>query len=143
MPETLPLEVAFPNVYPSKLTQANSQEIMMKGEVEMLMTLDSDAPVSIEFSGIGLVVKGGLGEVLDEEYIGELEVSIDGKLDRVVKLPADYRKRTAELYWNVEIPDGDHTATLKWLNPVEGGEIGVRGYIEFSNQKSEIAVVTK
>jgi hypothetical protein len=134
-PETLPLEVAFPNVYPSKLTQANSQEIMM--------TLDSDAPVSIEFSGIGLVVKGGLGEVLDEEYIGELEVSIDGKLDRVVKLPADYRKRTAELYWNVEIPDGDHTATLKWLNPVEGGEIGVRGYVEFSNQKSEIAVVTK
>jgi hypothetical protein len=151
-PETLPLEVAFPNVYPTKLTQANSQEIMMKGEAEMLMTLESDAPVSIEFSGIGLVIKGGLVSTMDkdwdsegeaDDYVGELEVSIDGKLDRVVKLPADYRKRTAELYWNVEIPDGDHTATLKWLNPVEGGNIGIQGYIEFSNQESEIAVVTK
>jgi hypothetical protein len=142
-PETLPLEVAFPNVYPTRLTQANSQEIMMKGEAEMLMTLESDAPVSIEFSGIGLVIKGGLGQGADEDYVGELEVSIDGKVDRVVKLPADYRKRTAELYWNVEIPEGDHTATLKWLNPVEGQTIGVQGYIEFSNQESEIAVVTK
>ncbi len=80
---------------------------------------------------------------MDEEYVGELEVSIDGKVDRVVKLPADYRYRTAELYWNVEIPEGDHTATLKWLNPVEGQELGVRGYTEFSSQKSEIEVVEK
>jgi len=114
---------------------------MMKGWGEMLMVLDSDAPASIEFSGIGLIVKGGLGKVLDEAYAGELEVHIDGQVDRVVKLPADYRKRTDELYWNVEIPDGDHTASLKWLNPVEGGEIGIQGYVEFSSQKSEIEVV--
>jgi len=141
-PETLALEVAFPNVYPSKVTQA-TPPANRRGKREMLMTLDSDAPVSIEFSGIGLVVRGGLGRDMDEEYVGELEVSIDGKVDRVVKLPADYRKRTAELYWNVEIPDGDHTASLKWLNPVEGGTIGIPGYVEFSNQKSEIEVIIK
>ena len=142
-PETLPLEVAFPNIYPSKITQAKSPESNMKGWGEMLMVLDSDAPVSIEFSGIGLIVNGGLGEGLDEAYVGELEVHIDGQVDRVVKLPADYRKRTAELYWNVEIPDGDHTASLKWLNPVEGGEIGIRGYVEFSSQKSVLEVIEK
>jgi len=141
-PETLALEVAFPNVYPSKVTQA-TPPANRRGKREMLMTLDSDAPVSIEFSGIGLVVRGGLGRDMDEEYVGELEVSIDGKVDRVVKLPADYRKRTAELYWNVEIPDGDHTASLKWLNPIEGGTIGIPGYVEFSSQKSEIEVITK
>ena len=108
------------------------------------MTLDSDEPQTIEFSGIGLVVKGGgIGSDWDEEYVGELEVSIDGKVDRVVKLPADYRKRTAELYWNVDIPDGDHTASLKWLNPVEGQKIGIREYVEFSKQKTEIAVINK
>jgi hypothetical protein len=142
-PETLPLEVAFPNLYPAKITQAKSQGNMMKGWGEMLMVLDSDAPVSIEFSGIGLIVKGGLGKVQDEAYVGELEVHIDGQLDRVVKLPADYRKRTDELYWNVEIPEGGHTASLKWLNPVEGGEIGVQGYVEFSSQKSVIEVIEK
>ncbi len=141
-PETLPLEVAFPNVYPSKITQA-TPPTERRGKWENLLTLDSDAPQTIEFSGIGLVVKGGMGRDMDEEYVGELEVSIDGKVDRVVKLPADYRYRTAELYWNVEIPDGEHTATLKWLNPVEGKKIGVRGYTEFSSQKSEIEVVEK
>ncbi len=141
-PETLPLEVAFPNVYPAKITMTTPPE-NRRGKWENLLTLDSDAPQTIEFSGIGLVVKGGMGRGMDEEYVGELEVSIDGKVDRVVKLPADYRYRTAELYWNVEIPDGDHTATLKWLNPVEGQELGVRGYTEFSSQKSEIEVVEK
>jgi hypothetical protein len=141
-PETLPLEVAFPNIYPSKITQA-TPPANRRGKWEMLMTLDSDAPVSFEFSGIGLVVKGGIRGELEDEYVGELEVSIDGKVDRVVKLPVDYRKRTAELYWNVEIPDGNHTASLKWLNPIEGGTIGIPGYGEFSNQKSEIEVIIK
>jgi hypothetical protein len=141
-PETLPLEVAFPNVYPAKITMTTPPE-NRRGRWENLLTLDSDAPQTIEFSGIGLVVKGGMGRGMDEEYVGELEVSIDGKVDRVVKLPVDYRYRTAELYWNVEIPDGDHTATLKWLNPVEGQELGVRAYTEFSSQKSEIEVVEK
>jgi hypothetical protein len=36
-----------------------------------------------------------------------------------------------------------HTANLKWLNPVEGGEIGVQGYVEFSSQKSVIEVIEK
>jgi hypothetical protein len=141
-PETLPLEVAFPNVYPAKITMTTPPE-NRRGRWENLLTLDSDAPQTIEFSGIGLVVKGGMGRGMDEEYVGELEVSIDGKVDRVVKLPVDYRYRTAELYWNVEIPDGEHTATLKWLNPVEGKELGVRAYTEFSSQKSEIEVVEK
>jgi hypothetical protein len=105
--------------------------------------MDSDEAMTIEFSGIGLVVKGGLGRGIDEAYVGELEVVIDGEVDRVVKLPADYRTRTAELYWNVEIPDGDHTASLKWLNPVEGGEINVAGYAEFSTQRGEIEIVQK
>jgi len=141
-PEPLALEVAFPNIYPAKVTMATPPE-SRRGKWESLSTLNSDEPMSIAFSGIGLVVKGGLGRGIDEEYVGELEVSIDGQVERVVKLPADYRKRTAELYWNVEIPDGDHTATLKWLNPVEGGEINVLGYAEFSNQKKEIEIVHK
>jgi len=136
-PEALPLEVAFPNVYPAKVTMAKPSE---EKRWVMLTTLESDEPFEIEFSGIGLVVKGGLTRGLEEDYVGELEVSIDGEVDRVVKLPVDYRTRTAELYWNVEIPDGEHTATLKWLNPVEGGTINIPSYIEFSSERSEIVV---
>jgi hypothetical protein len=149
VPEALPLEVAFPEVFPVRLTQSTPPE-SRRDDWQMLVDLDSDDPATIDFSGIGLVVKGGLMSLEQnswfesgDDYVGELEVSIDGEVDRVVKLPADYRKRTAELYWNVEIPDGAHTATLKWLNPVEDKKIGVRGYIEYGKQRSEIEVVNK
>ena len=60
-----------------------------------------------------------------------------------MKLPVDNHSRSAELYWNVEIPKGDHTLTLTWLNPIEGGEIGVRKYTEFDNYKREIEIINK
>ncbi len=143
-PKAVPLEVAFPNIYPTKVTQSTPPKRGMWGQWKMLHSLKTKEPVDIDFKGVGLVVKGGIsGKELDKSYVAELQVSIDGKVDRVVKLPVDYRKRSAELYWNVIIPNGDHTATLKWLNPVEGGEIGIRGYIEFANTKKEIEVINK
>jgi len=75
---------------------------------------------TIEFSGIGIVIKGSIAGEPETKYTGEMEVSIDGEADRIMKLPADYRKRTDELYWNVQLPDGGHSAELRWLNPVEG-----------------------
>lgn len=141
-PETLPLEIAFPDVYPARVIQATPPD-SLRGRWEMLYTIQSGEPYTIGFSGTGLIIKGGIGGELEDDYVGELEVKIDGELDRVMKLPVDYRKRTAELYWNVQIPDGDHTATLKWLNPVEGGRIGVRGYIEFTDERTEIIVENK
>jgi hypothetical protein len=153
VPETLPLEVAFPEVFPVKLTRPTPVSKDMWANWQNLIDLESDEPSTIEFSGIGLVVNGGLtftekqedskGMETGDDYVAELEVSIDGKVDRVVKLPADYRKRTAELYWNVEIPEGDHTATLKWLNPEEGRKIGVQSYIEYGKQRQEVEVVNK
>lgn len=141
-PVTVPLEIAFPDIYPYRVTQVEPPKERRRS-YEMLYTLQSGDPIEIEFSGIGIIIKGGIGGELENDYVGELEVSIDGTVDRVIKLPVDYRTRTAELYWNVEIPDGDHTATLKWLNPQEGGGIGVRGFIEFTNTRQDIEVINK
>ena len=57
--------------------------------------------------------------------------------DRVVKLPVDFRTRRDELYWYNEIPQGDHTATLKWQNPRKDAAIEIRGYIEFTNTRHD------
>jgi hypothetical protein len=142
-PVAVPLEVAFPETFPYRVTQPEIPEDIFKRRMALLHTMSDGEPYSIEFSGNGLVVKGGIGGELPEDYVGELEVSIDGEVERVVKLPVDYRTRTAELYWNIDIPMGDHTASLKWLNPIEGGGIGVRGYVEFTDSRQEIEVVTK
>lgn len=89
-----------------------------------------DIDFQIEADFAGLIVRGSIGGKLQKEFVGEL---INGIVDRVVKLPVDFRTRTDELYWNIKIPQGDHTATLKWLNPQEDAGIEVRSYIEFTN----------
>lgn len=142
-PVAVPLEVAFPNTFPHRVTQPEIPEDIFEARRTMLHTIVDSEPYTLNFSGNGLVVKGGIGGELPEDYVGELEVSIDGEVERVVNLPVDYRTRTAELYWNIDIPMGDHKASLKWLNPMEGGGIGIRGYIEFTDSRKEIEVVTK
>ena len=141
-PVAVPLEVAFPNIYPYRVTQAQRPKDL-RGKSPMLFTITGNKPVEIKFTGTGLIVKGEIGGQLANDYVGELEVSIDRVINRVVKLPVDFRTRTAELYWNVQIPEGGHTATLKWINPQKGGEIGVSGYIEFTNTRKDIEVVNK
>lgn len=141
-PVAVSLEVAFPNIYPYRVTQAQRPKDL-RGKSPMLFTISGNKPVEIKFTGTGLIVKGEIGGQLANEYVGELEVSLDGVVNRVVKLPVDFRTRTAELYWNVQIPEGVHTATLKWINPQKDGEIGVSGYIEFSNTRKVIEVVNK
>lgn len=141
-PVAVPLEIAFPDIYPYRLTIAEIQSDIMKEQLPLFF-INNDEPASINFSGTGLIVKGEIGGNLENDFVGELEVSIDGIVDRVVKLPVDFRTRTAELYWNVEIPAGDHTATLKWLNPQKDAGIEVRGYIEFTNTRQEIEIVKK
>ncbi|HCC70794.1 MAG TPA: hypothetical protein DEQ09_06555 [Bacteroidales bacterium] len=139
VPEALPLEAGFPNVFPAKVTRPATGD-NTEGRRGILFALESDKPETIEFSGIGIVIKGSIAGEPEMEYTGELEVSIDGEAGRIMKLPVDYRKRTDELYWNVQIPDGDHIAELRWLNPVEGLSINVRSYIEFKSEKNKIIV---
>jgi len=131
-PAGLPLEVAFPDIYPFRITNGESVGID-NGNRQALLTLRGSEPAVINFSGTGLIITGAIDGKPENDFVGELEVSIDGIVDRVVKLPVDFRTRTDELYWNIEIPQGDHTATLKWLNPQKDACIVVRGYIEFTN----------
>lgn len=131
-PNAVPLEVSFPDIYPVKVTRGNN-----------LFTLKSESPLNIDFSGVGFVVEGSVNGELEKDYVAQLEVKINGEVDKVMRLPVDYRTRSEQLYWNVEIPKGEHTATLKWLNPVKGGEIDIRGYIEFDNIKKTIQEIQK
>jgi len=144
IPKTIPLEVAFPNIYPTKITHLTPTKKLFLGNYKTLNTLEDSESIDINFKGVGLVVEGAVsGEELNKEYVAKLEVSIDRKVDRIVKLPVDSRKRSAELYWNVSIPNGDHTASLKWLNPIKGGVIGIREYTEFGNIKGKIQVMNR
>ena len=77
----------------------------------------------VEFTGTGIVVYGNIS-CADRKYEAQLEVSIDGKKDRIMKLCSDYNKRTADcVYWNYDLPDGNHRVEFKLLNPREDANI--------------------
>jgi hypothetical protein len=75
----------------------------------------------VEFEGIGIVfngqVRGG------KDYVAEAEMYIDGQLAERVKLPAAYTTRRHDLFWKYQLPPGRHTASFRWLNPVDGASI--------------------
>lgn len=78
---------------------------------------------TFKFSGCGIVVYGNIS-CSDRTYEARLEVTVDGKVDRVVSLYSDFLKRTADaIYWNYDLKDGTHEVSFKLLNPREGVNI--------------------
>jgi hypothetical protein len=134
-PKVLPLEVAFPNIYPTR--KFGGRKNTLQPEVS---SLDSEKEYSFEFSGTGIVVQGALvPNEIALDYVAELLVKIDGEEDKIMKLPAERKKRPYnELYWNLTLPKGEHTLSLKWLNPIHNVRINIDGYIEFSDTPSSI-----
>lgn len=91
---------------------------------------------SIEFEGVGAVIKGELkGENVPEDYIAELEVYFNDELIEVCMLPLKYNRRKHELFFNYVQPYGKYTVTCKWINPVKGADIWVRDVITYKTDK--------
>jgi hypothetical protein len=122
---TLPLEVAYPDLYPSG-------------------TISLEKPIQelgvIEFSGTGIVVLGGpTGQMLRRieeqmDYTAEIEVNLDGEKIAVRKLPYNYHDRAQEVYFNLQLEEGDHTLELNWLNPEAGLELPIEQCIKYSGE---------
>ena len=129
-PETLPLEVAYPNIYPKEVIDIN-KALEDVGEIKFSGTGISITPGSIKANSMEewqeLIASFG-------DYIAEVEVSIDGEKAAVRKLPFNYHDRALEVYFNLELPKGDHTVGLKWLNPVDDFDLSVGRAIIYSDE---------
>ena len=130
LPETLPLEVAYPKIYPKEVIDINKQ----------LEEIDE-----IKFTGTGIsITPGRIKPNSTEEwqemvasfndYVAEVEVSIDGEKTAVRKLPFNKHDRAMEVYFNLELPKGDHTLGLKWLNPVDDFDLTVTRAVVYSDE---------
>jgi hypothetical protein len=125
LPETLPLEVAYPNIYPKEVLQINKSI----SELE-----------KIEFSGTGIAVLGGpswkWSEIGKNEsnYIAEVAIRIDDKPVGLRKLPYNYHGRALEVFFELELAKGKHTLELEWMNPVEGIELPITKCLVFSDE---------
>jgi len=78
----------------------------------------------------------GLAEP-DDEYVAELEIYIDGKLDEKVKMPMKNTSRRLEPAWKYQLPEGKHNVRLKWINPKSEYEIRINDIMVYSEKQQE------
>jgi len=114
-PRAVRLEQGFTNLHPQLLAE----------NIQYLGT-DSATQHTFSFEGNGVVFYGQV-ECPDRDYEAELEVKIDGKVHRVMNLPATYLRRSADcLYWNYDLASGQHTVTFRLLNPAP--QVNIKAY---------------
>lgn len=77
----------------------------------------------------------GLAE-LQDTYVAEVEVYIDGKLDEKLMLPMKNTSRRTEPVWKYQLPEGKHQVRLKWLNHLPDYEIRINDMIVYSSKPS-------
>jgi hypothetical protein len=75
----------------------------------------------------------GLAEP-DDNYVAELEMYIDGKLDEIIKLPMKNTSRRLEPAWKYQLAEGNHNVILKWLNPNPAYEIRINDIMIYSEK---------
>ena len=120
-PKAVRLEQGFPHMHPQLL-------------VENLENIGTEraAQNTFAFSGKGIAVYGNVS-CPDRTYEAELEVCIDGRIDRVMNLPVAFLRRTADcLYWNYDLPSGSHQITFRLLNDNSSANIRVGRIITYS-----------
>ena len=122
LPQTTQLEEAFPNIYPTQRIKFSNE--FNRHEEALLNDLQP-----IKFNGTGIVVNGEI-DCEDETYVAEVQVSLDGKIVKVIILSDS----EWEVFMDLELPKGDHTVTLKWLNPNPKVEAVIYSAIQYSDK---------
>ncbi len=118
-PRPVQFEQSFPGIAPSVRNPIN----VKLGAEEYSYTAEC---AGIIFNGY---VSG------PKEYVAELEVSVDGGKAERFTMPVLYRVRRLDVYWNFELKPGNHTITLRWLNPTEGTSVKVVDAVLFESRK--------
>ena len=70
---------------------------------------------TLTFQGNGIVVRGEL-TADDANYVGLVEITLDGKVVKTVQMPASKHSRANDIYCNFDLADGQHTLTMRRLN---------------------------
>lgn len=85
---------------------------------------------TIRFHGCGIVLTGEL-TADDKNYVGLVDIYIDGKKQKRMELPASRHARSNDIYWNFDLAEGDHVLTLKRINPQDNVKSQVGTYIVY------------
>lgn len=108
-PQAVRFEQSFPSLQPSDFIT-----------IDKLILAE---PTTFTASCAGIEIRGlANGE---KDYVAQVEITVDGQSE-VVKMPTDWSKRRLEIYWNFTLEQGEHTISMRWLNPEKGAAVYAR-----------------
>jgi len=93
---------------------------------------------SFEFEGIGFSTYG-VPRSKGKDYTFLVDVVIDGKLSRTMKLPSNSHDRSPSPFWQYNLPDGKHKVELKVKNKADKAYIEIRTLVIYG-PKAKVAV---
>lgn len=109
-PKAVRFEESFPNLTPYKRQQ-------------LQVSLD-DKPYTFTANCASIVING-VAKSANKDYVAELEIYVDGQKKEKILMPALYRLRRLDLYWDYDLKPGEHTFTIRWLNPIENATVKI------------------
>ena len=71
---------------------------------------------TVEGECAGMVFRGEV-HCSDRSYVAEIEVIVDGIPQKTMSMPASFRHRSLDVYWNLDMPYKRHSFAFRWLNP--------------------------
>lgn len=113
-PKPVKTEVCFEGHWPIEKRRLN-------------ITLKDSA--SFEFEGIGFSTEGGTIKTDKEDYTLLVDVVIDGKLSRTMKLPTNSHDRSCTPFWQYNVPDGKHKVELSVKNQTDKAYVRIDSLI--------------
>lgn len=83
-----------------------------------------------KIEGNAFVITGSVDGDANSGYVAEIEVSIDGKVEEIVKMPADFATRKNDIYWNYDLGRKTNSVKLRVLNPSIDNPVSVHTVFE-------------
>lgn len=121
IPNPVAFEQGFPNMHPIERKDLHANNIK---------------ELSFDFTGTGFSLEGYTRKKNDikDDYVFEVEMTIDGHKVETAKVPTNQIIRRNELFWKFELPNKKHTVTLKVLNPSDDFTLHGSSLITFSDK---------
>lgn len=93
---------------------------------------------NFKFNGNGVVLMGLIRAVnpVNDKYVAKLEAYIDGVKVETIDMPYDYIKRKYDIFYKYNLQDGQHTLTIKWLNPDKNYAVQCKDLVVYSAQQA-------
>lgn len=122
--QSVPLEIGFEGHYPIEKNYVGK-------------TLNNGEEFKLNFRGNGIVIMGYVNENLDAKNLKDpvLEVTVDGESKGTFTMPACFKTRKHDLFWDLNLTDTDHEVIVKVISKEACHPVFVSNTLVYSSQK--------